>query len=86
VALRLHYLKSGDYPETLEQLLPLMPEKILTDPLSEKRFVYRKAGGEYLFYSFGTDMDDDGGKEIQPRQVDDGDIVFQSTQTHHNPS
>jgi hypothetical protein len=65
VALRLHHLKSGDYPEILDQLLPLVPEEIMTDPFSGKRFVYKKTGGEYLFYSFGLDLDDDGGREVQ---------------------
>jgi hypothetical protein len=79
VALRLHCLCHGEYPESLEELSVTLPEEMLVDPLSTNRFIYRKTGDGYLFYSFGVDLDDDGGKpdESLYDKNKDGDIVFE---------
>ncbi len=79
VALQLQKLKHGAYPNTIEQLASLVPDGILTDPLSMKHFIYKRTGAEYEFHSFGLDLDDDGGKEVDShRDGDDGDMVFTS--------
>ncbi len=82
-ALRLHLLENGEYPETLDELVPIVPENILTDPFSEKRFIYRRTGTGYLLYSVGPDMDDDGGKRIEGARSpeSDGDIVFEPAES-----
>jgi len=78
VALHLHKLESGEYPETLDPLSPLVPEEMLIDPFSTNRFIYQRTDEGYLLYSLGGDMDDDGGKPDAPPWTleTDGDIVF----------
>lgn len=78
VALRLHKLRDGTYPESLDELSVALAEQILMDPLSTNRFIYNRTDDGYLFYSFGLDLDDDGAKPDKSRYDgnDDGDIVF----------
>jgi hypothetical protein len=73
IALRIHYLTNDEYPETFEDLTPIVPEEFLIDPFSAKRFVYKKTEDGYLFYSFGPDLEDDDG---DPRRAPHEDIVF----------
>ena len=63
VALRLYFLKHGEYPERLEELTTLVPEMFLIDPFSDKPFVYIRTAEAYQFHSFGPDLDDDVGKQ-----------------------
>lgn len=79
VALHLHLLRNGAYPESLELLTSSVPEELSIDPFSEKPFVYKKTGDGYLFYSLGRDLDDDGGNAGKPSRRNDyaGDIVFE---------
>lgn len=83
VALRLHLLRHGAYPESLDELSVRLPEQVLMDPLSTDRFIYKKTADGYLFYSFGVDLDDDGGKpdESLSDKNKDGDIVFEPPKT-----
>jgi hypothetical protein len=82
VALRLHQLRSGGFPGTLDEISPTVPAHILIDPFSTERFKYRKTDDGYLLYSVGFDFDDDGGKSFEfPFKLDtDGDIVFEPSQ------
>ncbi len=79
VALRLRLLRHGEYPDNLDELSVRLPDQILIDPLSTNRFIYIKTVDGYLFYSFGVDLDDDGGKpdESLYDKNKDGDIVFE---------
>jgi hypothetical protein len=78
VALHLRMLENGEYPESLEELADIVPEEMLIDPFSEKPFVYKKTDGGYLLYSYGGDLDDDGGKALPLRHdlETDGDMVY----------
>jgi hypothetical protein len=80
VALHLYFLQHGRYPGKLDELLELVPESMLTDPFSTERFIYKTTDTEYLLYSVGSDMDDDGGRDIEPpyRVDSDGDFVFRN--------
>ncbi|MBW8016012.1 MAG: hypothetical protein FVQ82_07490 [Planctomycetes bacterium] len=60
-------------------------EKLPVDPFSGEPFVYKRTDEGFLLYSFGTDMDDDGGnstvtRDGKPRKwfEGDGDAVFWS--------
>lgn len=60
-------------------MAPILPDRALTDPFSMRHFIYKRTVGEYEFYSFGLDMHDDSGREVESRRADaDGDIVFAS--------
>ena len=51
-----------DWPGKLEDLLPVVPEELLTDPVSQERFVYKRTGDGFILYSKGYDGIDTGGK------------------------
>jgi len=77
VALQLHRLEKGKYPERLEELLGAHLPELPLDPFTGRPFVYRQVGDRFLLYSFGMDRRDDGGV---PRELaGDGenyDLVF----------
>jgi len=94
LALKAYHAKFGTYPATLGPLRGFLggasaaPEmgrsriqgwKIPDDPFSGKPFAYRPQGAGYMLYSWGEDLDDDGGRPV-PQQVrtdpPDGDIVW----------
>jgi tetratricopeptide (TPR) repeat protein len=80
VALQLHKLHHGEYPESFNELSGIVPEEMLVDPLSTNRFIYQKTDDGYLFYSYGIDFDDDGGTPHGDRynhKHREGDIVFE---------
>jgi hypothetical protein len=78
VALHLHLVQSGTYPEKLDELAGLIPEEVLIDPFFNDRFIYKKIDNGYLLYSVGVDMKDDGGVRAKAPWTKDthGDIVF----------
>ncbi|MBM4103710.1 MAG: hypothetical protein FJ263_06600 [Planctomycetes bacterium] len=51
-----------DWPGKLEDLLPAVSEELLTDPVSQERFVYKNAGDSIILYGKGEDGIDSGGK------------------------
>jgi tetratricopeptide (TPR) repeat protein len=73
IALRIHYLTNGEYPDTLEDLTSIIPQEYLVDSFSGQRFIYGRTEDGYLFYSFGQDLEDDDG---DPGQSPHEDIVF----------
>lgn len=85
IALRVrsYRLKHDRLPGSLDALG--IPASLLTDPYSGKALVYRPAGGDYLLYSIGPDLKDDGGvpADLSAGPVPPGDLGlrrFQSRQ------
>lgn len=77
VALEIYRIDHGQYPATLEQLVPEHLRAIL-DPFSGGPFRYEiKPDGTPRIYSFGCNLQDDGGYPHQ--NSDQGDIVWQYT-------
>jgi len=75
----------GEFPPDLHAVVKAGYIKELpVDPFSGKPFVYKRTDGNFLFYSFGTDLDDDGAKPYINRNGgkqrtwgdDNGDAVF----------
>jgi hypothetical protein len=60
-ALAVHRARHGNYPNTLEELLPSELEKLPTDLLSGKPLAYHRDVAGYLVYGFGRNGIDDGG-------------------------
>jgi hypothetical protein len=72
--------KEGHFPESLQQLvaaglLPQMP----MDPYNNAPLVYRIVGDDFILYSVGTDMVDNGG--VPCKWEETGDHVFWPVQT-----
>lgn len=73
----------GQFPEKLDELVSAGYLKALqSDPFSGKPFAYKRVGEDFVLYSFGTNLKDDGGKlgldtKGQPKRwADGGDEVF----------
>ncbi len=79
VALALGAYKAdhGEYPEELDELRRDYLKEIPNDIFVNKPPRYRREGGGYLLYSVGSDMKDDGGKELDRRSGSE-DIVMRA--------
>jgi len=76
---------TGDYPENLAELVTTSYLKeISIDSFSDKPLVYKKTDDNFLLYSFGENLRDDGGEIVQNNNgsiivwLDEGDVVFWS--------
>jgi hypothetical protein len=77
-ALERYHLAHGEYPETLDALVPQFIEKIPHDIIGGQPLHYRRtdppspgsgtASGKFLLYSVGWNETDDGGLESPPTQ------------------
>jgi hypothetical protein len=61
IALRRHKEKTGEWPERLEHIEPKLPQWMLIDPQNNGPFIYKRAGGNFVFYSKGPNKIDEGG-------------------------
>jgi len=66
IALRRHKEKTGGWPETLEQIEPVLAEGTLADPQNNGPFVYKCDGDDFVFYSKGPNGIDEGGSSSGP--------------------
>lgn len=62
IALKRHQTKTGQWPEGLNEIAASLPEPILTDPLNEGPFIYRRGGGAFELYSTGRNKVDEHGR------------------------
>ena len=62
-ALERYRLTSGQFPETLEALVPKFMEKLPHDVINGQPLKYRRTDdGQFVLYSVGWNKTDDGGK------------------------
>jgi hypothetical protein len=54
--------RTGQYPETLDALVPGLLTEIPIDPFTGKPLVYRRDGEGFIVYSLGSNLKDDGGR------------------------
>lgn len=66
LALRRFRWAEGDYPKTLNELVPRFLKSLPPDPFSGGSLIYRRLPQGYLLYSVGEDGVDDGGKPLLP--------------------
>ena len=69
------------YPEALDQLPQASDKGYAEDVFSGGPLKYTHEGEGFLLYSFGKDLDDDGGKPLGPMvngkpEWEDGDLVW----------
>jgi uncharacterized protein YneF (UPF0154 family) len=66
IALVRYKQDTGGYPETLDKLAEQgYIKQIPIDPFSDKPIAYRKTNGDFLLYSFGENLKDDGGQVVR---------------------
>jgi hypothetical protein len=61
MAIRAYKIQSGDYPLTLESLVPRYLSEIPKDPYNDQALKYLK--DKKIIYSVGSDKKDDGGSQ-----------------------
>jgi hypothetical protein len=62
LACKIYKGRTGNYPASLEALVPDILPEVPTDPFTGKPFVFRIQDGELLIYSLGSNQKDDGGR------------------------
>ena len=93
LALKAYRAKFGAYPGSLDALRTypggtwaasdtlrsrIQRWAVPEDPFSGKAFAYRRKGAGFVLYSWGEDLDDDGGRLSAPgRYPPDGDMVWE---------
>ena len=55
IALRLHRMKHGQYPDNLAALVPDFIDRVPIDPFSGKDFIYQREGEGFVVQSVGDD-------------------------------
>jgi len=62
-ALERHRLANGEFPTTLDALVPKLMAKLPHDVVTGEPLKYRRTdGGGFVLYSVGLNTEDDGGK------------------------
>ncbi len=77
LALSIYKAERGNYPESLDKLVPDLLSEVPVDDFSGKPLIYKLADDKtgYLLYSVGPNGQDDGGKRTF--DTDEDDIVLQ---------
>ncbi|UCH34434.1 MAG: hypothetical protein JSV65_18210 [Armatimonadota bacterium] len=75
LALEAYHTKRGTYPNTLDSLRDYPGWELPPDPFSGEPLMYQRHGEGYVLYSWGYDLDDDGGRPA--RAGGEGDLVWQ---------
>lgn len=66
MAVECYRIERGQFPATLDELIPAYMEKVPADPFDHQPMRYRVAADRIAIYSVGEDLKDDGG-DIGPR-------------------
>lgn len=69
LALAAYKAVKGEYPETLEALIPGYLKAIPADLFTGKPLIFKRDGKACVVYSVGPNMKDDGGKKVDPFAV-----------------
>jgi len=62
IALRRYKNKTGNWPESIDDVKPLAPAEIFVDPINGSSFVYKLTEENFTLYSKGKNNIDEGGK------------------------
>ncbi len=79
VALLRYKAEHGQFPQTLDQLVPQYLETVPLDPFGPGPLTYKRHEDDFILYSWGLNFEDHGGqhnKEVFRVRKADGDYVF----------
>jgi hypothetical protein len=76
IACERHRLKTGAYPEKLDELPKELLAEVPTDPFSGKPILYKKLADGVVAYSTGGDGTDDGAVKLDPKTEKGNDLGF----------
>ncbi|MHC4159585.1 MAG: tripartite tricarboxylate transporter TctB family protein [Planctomycetota bacterium] len=71
VGLRRYKNREGRWPESLDELEPLVPAEVLVDPINNGTFVYKLTEENFTLYSKGKNNIDEGGERDDEAEKDD---------------
>jgi hypothetical protein len=71
VALRRYKNKSGNWPQSLDDIKPLALEEIFVDPINGGSFIYKLTDENFTLYSKGENGIDDSGLQDEETGADD---------------
>jgi len=71
IALRRYKNKTGDWPESLDDIKSLSPAEIFVDPINGDSFFYKLTEENFTLYSKGKNNIDEGGKHDKESGADD---------------
>ena len=60
-SLAMYKIDNGEYPDSLDKLIPGYLDELPIDPFCEQPFPYQKTKEAYSLYTVGPNMKDDGG-------------------------
>ncbi len=84
-ALALHRLEHGEYPQTLDSLIPALLQALPVDAYEGKPLVYRRSGEGYLLYAVGPNGQDDGGSDEDRSILEGYEVELDGLrETHEN--
>lgn len=75
--LKLYELQTGDFPESLVELVPDYLPEIPVDPYSGGPLKYLRVGEGVMVYSVGPDLKDDRAEKRATNIWEEGDAVFE---------
>jgi hypothetical protein len=78
LALKAYHARHHAYPDSLAALRAYPGWELPEDPFSGKGFGYRRKEAGFVLYSWGEDLDDDGGRVLNYHvSPPDGDLVWE---------
>ena len=83
IALKVYQIEQGDYPESLDKLVPDILPKLPVDSYQLKPYVYRKTEDGYLLYSVGANGLDDGGSNVEQNYLEGKTIKTASEDSYY---
>ena len=79
VALLRYKAEHGQFPQTLDELVPQYLKVIPDDPFGPGPLTYKRQGDDFILYSWGLNFEDHGGqhnKQTLTMKSESGDYVF----------
>jgi type II secretory pathway pseudopilin PulG len=91
VALAVYRAEHGSYPESIDQLVPAVLERLPVEVFSGKPFVYKRSADGFLLYGVGVNGVDEGGSNeryrvLNGQSIDDLDEAEAESQQSQIPT
>ncbi len=90
MALAVYRAEHGSYPESIDQLVPAVLERLPVEVFSGKPFVYKRSADGFLLYGVGVNGVDEGGSNeryrvLKGQSIDSLDEVQAESQQSQIP-
>jgi hypothetical protein len=79
LALKIYKAENGEYPDSLDLLVPVYVKELPKDPFSGRDYIYCREGEGFVIYSVGFNQKDDGGIYDRKRSGFPDDLAWRSS-------